>query len=318
MHRPTSTTARASARPASRLGGRRLVGAGLAAVLAAGAASSCASPQLPELTLSPSGGTIATGQSVQLTATRKYPGADSEIVTSLLDWSSSNTSVLTVSNQAPTRGLVTGGLAAPVVFVRATDPLSGVERSVTFTVTAPEVTSILVTPSPAVVLGRGQSRPLTATATMSDGSTADVTQTVLWASSNLASVSIVDTGKERGRITAVSPGRADVTATDPRTKLQGTTSVFVSGSGDVRAVTVAPNPGSVQVGQTLRFVALAYFADGSTQELTQQATWLSSTPAVATAAAAGVVTGVAAGATTITAVDPTGQARGSALLTVTP
>jgi len=294
------------------------VGWGLAAALAAAAASSCAAPQLPELTLSPDGGSIATGQTVQVTATRKYPGADAEIVTSLLDWSSSNTSVLTVSNDTPTRGLVTGGLAAPVVFVRATDPLSGVERSVAFTVTAAEVTSILVTPSPAVVLGRGQSRPLTATATMSDGSTIDVTQTVLWSSSNLAAVSVVDTGKDKGRITAVSPGRADVTATDPRTKRQGVTSVFVSGPGDVRAITVAPNPGTVQVGQTLRFVALAYFADGSSQDLTQQATWLSSTPGVATAAAAGVVTGVAAGTTTVTAVDPAGQARGSALLTVTP
>ena len=57
-----------------------------------------------------------------------------------------------------------------------------------------------VTPSPAVVLGRGQSRPLTATATMSDGSTADVTQTVLWASSNLASVSIVEFYPDGGSV----------------------------------------------------------------------------------------------------------------------
>ncbi|MBL8606110.1 MAG: Ig-like domain-containing protein [Myxococcales bacterium] len=296
---------------------RPLSAVALAVVLAA-AAGSCADPQRPELTITPAGGTVAAGQSVQLTATRRYPGAAPEVVTQIMEWSSSNPAALRVTDQGGQKGLVTGALATPVAFVRVHDPLSGVTQSVSFVVNAPEVSSILVSPSPALVLTRAQTRALTATATLTDGSTADVTASVVWASSNLTAATVADTGKDKGLVTAVAPGRSDVTATDPVTRVVGTTSVFVSGPGDVRAITVAPNPASVAVGGQLRFVAVGHFADGTSQELTQQVAWQTSRVAVASIAPGGSASGLTAGETTITAVDPTGAVRGSALLTVTP
>jgi hypothetical protein len=294
-------------------------GIGAGCLIALAVVASCADPQRPTLAITPIGGTVPAGQTLQLSATRQYPGARAEVVTTLLDWSSSNDAALHVSNDPGSKGLLTGALAtSSVVYVTAHDPMSDASETVSFTVAPPEIKTILVSPSPAVVIARGQSRPLSAIATFTDGSTADVTGGVVWASSNLTAVTVSTSGKDRGNATGVAPGRADVTATDPRTLVQGTTSVFVTGPGDVRSITVAPNPATAQIGQNLLFIAVGYFADGTSQDLTQQVKWESSKPSVAFIAQGGAATGALAGETTITATDALGQVRGSALLTVTP
>jgi len=66
------------------------------------------------------------------------------------------------------------------------------------------------------------------------------------------------------------------------------TSVQVSGSAPA-------------VGASLQFTAIASFSDGSTQDVTTKAAWLSSNTAIMTVSPAGIVTGVAAGSATLTA-----------------
>jgi hypothetical protein len=61
-----------------------------------------------------------------------------------------------------------------------------------------------------------------------------------------------------------------------------------------------PGPTSVGPGQTAQMTAVARFSDGSTRTVTDQATWTSSQPQIATVAA-GVVTGRALGRTQIRA-----------------
>jgi Big-like domain-containing protein len=56
------------------------------------------------------------------------------------------------------------------------------------------------------------------------------------------------------------------------------------------------------VGATSQFKATATMADGSTQDVTTQATWSSTDATVATVSSGGVVTGIAAGSTTVDAV----------------
>ena len=55
------------------------------------------------------------------------------------------------------------------------------------------------------------------------------------------------------------------------------------------------------VGGTAQFTSTATLSNGTTQDVTSQATWQSSDPAVATISSGGVVTGMAAGNTLLTA-----------------
>lgn len=56
------------------------------------------------------------------------------------------------------------------------------------------------------------------------------------------------------------------------------------------------------IGASVPFKATATMADGSTQDVTSQSTWSSSNTTIATVSSAGVVTGVAAGAATVSAI----------------
>ena len=55
------------------------------------------------------------------------------------------------------------------------------------------------------------------------------------------------------------------------------------------------------IGATAQFTATATMADGSTQDVTNQAAWSSSDSSIATVSSSGMVTGVAAGSVTVAA-----------------
>src|SRR5204863_2192868 len=82
----------------------------------------------------------------------------------------------------------------------------------------------------------------------------------------------------------------------------------------VASVTVTPAPASVPTGQTVQLTATLKDANGNT--LTgRTVTWASSNPAVATVTGSGLVSGVTAGAATITATSET--VSGTSAITVT-
>jgi hypothetical protein len=86
--------------------------------------------------------------------------------------------------------------------------------------------SIIIAPSPVSLL-TGQTQQLTATATMSDGSTANYTGSVNWAS-NAASVFVSNVATDYGLVIGVSIGSGTVTATDPTTGVTANVAVAVS------------------------------------------------------------------------------------------
>ncbi len=69
------------------------------------------------------------------------------------------------------------------------------------------------------------------------------------------------------------------------------------------------------VGATAQFKAVATMSDGSTTDVTSQATWSSSNAAVAAVSSTGLVTGVAAGSATVSATYQTISASDSIVLT---
>jgi uncharacterized protein (TIGR03437 family) len=82
----------------------------------------------------------------------------------------------------------------------------------------------------------------------------------------------------------------------------------------IASVKIAPADLTVAVSGTQQFSAIGVFDDGSSLDVTGQASWTSSTPGVATVTAAGKAIGVAPGTTTITS--SLGPASGVANLTV--
>src|ERR1700730_18048169 len=83
----------------------------------------------------------------------------------------------------------------------------------------------------------------------------------------------------------------------------------------LQSIAVTPASPSIAKGTTEQFTATGTYSDGSTQNLTSQATWSSSSPSVATVSTAGVANAVATGSTTIEA--SLNGMNGSTGLTVT-
>ena len=117
-----------------------------------------------------------------------------------------------------------------------------------------------------------------------------------------------------GLVTAVAAGSATITATS-ETKT-GTAAITVSAPAPVPVATVSVSPAtaSLQVGGTVQLSAVT--RDANNNVLTGRTiTWSSSNSALSSVSASGLVTGVAAGGATITAMSET--KTGTAAMTVT-
>jgi hypothetical protein len=165
-------------------------------------------------------------------------------------------------------------------------------------------------------IAKGTVQPFTAAGTYSDGSTQDLTQSVTWTSSAAAIATISNVDGSRGSATAVAAGTTTIAAAVGG--ISASTTLTVTPPTLVSLALIPSNP-SVALGATQQFTAAGTYSDGSTQDLTQSATWTSSAPAIATISNApgtkGLATSVGAGQTTITAT--LGGVSASTTLTVT-
>ncbi len=205
------------------------------------------------------------------------------------------------------RALIARALIARAVVVRVVPVvcLVAVAACAESAVETIPVASIDVTPDTATVRAGG-SLSMSARVLDSTGATIDVGG-VVWSSSN-ASVASVSSA---GVVTALLPGTARIAVSAGG---KSATADITVAARDVASVVVNPPTLSIRVGVSTPLQALTLDAEGGT--LTGRAvTWNSSAPAIATVSASGVVTGVAAGAATITA---TSAGRvGQAAVTVT-
>ncbi len=159
----------------------------------------------------------------------------------------------------------------------------------------PTLLSIAVTPPSATIEIDG-TQQYTAVGTYSDDSTANITETATWNSSNES----VATISASGLATGVGDGSTYVTATlDNITSNQATLNVSPA-SVELETISVTPASASIEIGGTQAFTAMGTYSNGSTQDITSSATWNSSDTSVATISS-GLATGVGEGTTSITA-----------------
>ena len=272
-----------------------------------------APPTLESIAITPNGATAALGRVQQFTAAGTFSDGSVGDVTGTSTWTSSNAAVATVSDAPATRGLAsTVSVGATTITVTS----GAVSKSVSFTVTPAELTAIVITPVDATV-SLGVARQFTATGTMTDGSTQDVTGSVTWSSANLGVAAISNDAGTRGLVTTQSIGTTAIVATSGA--VVGNTTLTV-GAAALVSIAVTPAEVTLLVGRRQQFTAVGTFTDGTTQDLTSSVTWSSDPVAIATisngAGTQGRAEAEAVGTATILAAS--GGVTGSAELVVQP
>jgi len=239
------------------------------------------------IAVTPANPSIAAGTNQQFTATVTYSDTSTGNVTALATWLSSNTPVATMNPGTP--GLA-NGLTPGLTSISAT--FAGLVGGTQLTVSAATLTSIQVTPANASS-ALGATRQFTATGTYSDNSTQDLTATATWASS-VPGVATVAAG---GLASTVSVGSTVISATVGN--LAGFVTFNVT-TATLVSINVTPANQTIATLTSQDFTATGLYTDNTTQNLTDQATWASSNPGVATLIDE-IATGIAAGTTNISA-----------------
>jgi len=263
---------------------------------------------LVSIAITPQSASVPKGQTQQFTAIGTYTDGSTQDVTQTGHWSSSAATVATISNSSGTNGLATM-LATGTTTIGISS--GSVTASSTLTVTPAALVSIAISPqSPTIPLGTTQQ--FTASGTYTDSSTQDVTSLVTWSSSSAQVAIISNNSGTNGLATSAGVGTANITATSG--SVTASTSLAV-GQAVIVSIAVSPATVSVPLGSSQQFAATANYTDGSSQDITQSATWASSVPAVATINSFGLAASLSIGSTNISA--GSGSVSGSTTLTVT-
>jgi len=268
---------------------------------------------LVSIDVTPSLPSIASGTTLQLTATGVYDDATTQDLTDSVTWSSAAPGIATVSNATGTRGLVSA-LAVGSSLVSATGP-GGVTGSTTLGVSDADLESLAITPS-SPSLAAGLLLPLTATGTYSNGSTQDLTDSVTWTTTDATVATVSNAVGSKGTLNAILAGQATIEASSGAI----TDAIVVNVTSAVlQSIDLSPLTPSMAIGLTVPISATGNYSDGSTQNLTDTATWTSDTIGVATVSNApgseGIVTSVAIGTAQITAT--LGAVQASTVVSIT-
>jgi hypothetical protein len=266
------------------------------------------------LAISPDPANMSVFVSQQFTATASFDDGTSQDVTNVSTWTSSASQTVSVTGT----GLVSAkAVTSSPVTISAT--FSSVSGNSAVTVDAKNLSSIVIGPN--TPIAPASKVQLTATGTFSDGSTHNITSQVAWSTSD--TTGSVITFVSGSTVQGVAAGQATITAT--LTSSSGAVSgsiAFTVTNASIQSVTVTPAASTIPVQGHANLSATGAFSDGSTQDITTSVAWSSGNASVATVGSSGssfgVVNGVSAGTTSISAGFPaTAPAQsGSASLTV--
>lgn len=250
--------------------------------------------ELASISVTPANASVAAGYTQQYVATGTYTDSSTLDISNQVTWTSSLTSKATISNVDGSRGLAATLAAGSSTITAASGAIS---RSAALTVTAAVLTSIAVTPSTPTI-ANGLTRQFTAAGTYTDASTEDLSESVIWASSNTSVATISTTSGTKGLATAVAVGTSTISATAGATSSSTTLTV---GAPSLVSVAISPQISSATYGDTKQFALTGTYSDGSTQTLTSSATWSSSNTSMATINSNGLASPTGIGSTTISA-----------------
>ena len=144
-------------------------------------------------------------------------------------------------------------------------------------------------------IAAGTSQHFTAQAQFTDGTTANLSSSVSWASSSGSVATISSTGEA----SSTTPGQTIITA--DYGGVQASATLIVTDAVVVSVSVRSANP-AIAEGTSEEFTAVAHYSDGTEQDVSTRATWSSTDTAVAEIGSTGVATAEGEGVTTIRAV----------------
>ncbi|MFI3245780.1 MAG: Ig-like domain-containing protein [Ferrimonas sp.] len=246
---------------------------------------------------------LPVGSGAQLQAFGYYSDGTVAQLTQQVNWQSSELSV----------ALVIGGFVQATGTGTATISASlddEITESVTVTTTSASLNAITLTPS-AITLAAGRSEQLTAIGTYSDNRNVDLTEEVIWQSSDTGVTSV-----QAGRVLAYQTGTSEISASLAGVSSSSTEVTVGAASLDSIQLTASDGRDELTLASGLRttLTALGQYSDGSSTPLLS-ASWRSSDPTVAIVSN-GTVIALTAGVADITA-ESEGISTDSVQVTVT-
>ncbi|HVO59405.1 MAG TPA: Ig-like domain-containing protein [Terriglobales bacterium] len=250
------------------------------------------------LSIQPSSPTLPLGLTQTFLAIVQLHNGTSQDVSSLSRWTSSNTAVATIDKKGDLTTVSQGNTTITAAYGSLTATTS-------VTVTPPGVIAVDINPANPNPIQTGDTLPFNATGTMSDGSAPpDITSKVTWSSSNAGAVSIISGGSHAGLATANAVGVTIISATYGSGKNAPAGFVTLVVNPLLQSVTVVPAAATIAKSTTQQFTAIGLYSDGSTQDLTNQAStqWTCSPGGIATSMTKGLAkAGTTQGTCSVTA-----------------
>ena len=245
-------------------------------------------PELVAIALNPTAATVVEGLTSNFTAVGAYTDGSTANLTTQVAWQSADGAIATIGANSG----VANGVAAGSTTLNAT--LGGIASpNATLTVTTATVTAIAITPT-APSVAKGRTVIFTATATYNNGTSGDVSGSVVWSSSNPAVATLDATGiastlGEGGSVIGASgygitSNSAALTVTAP----------------ELVSLAITPTSATVMANSTQQFVASGTLTDGAVVT-PSGLTWSSSDAAVASIDGNGLATTRTIGSTNISA-----------------
>jgi len=257
---------------------------------------------LVSIAVSPLSPTVANGSSQSFLATGIFSDSSTQTLASVT-WSSSDSTVVTVSNDSSNHGVAFGVAPGSATINACTGSICGI----TTVTEASSLVSITLS-SQSLTMPLGTTEQFTATGTYSDGSIQDLTSTATWTSSS-ASATVSSTGM----VTGVSLGTSSIQVTSG--SISASATVTISAPALV-ALVLSPSNATIAYGASQQYQVIGTYTDGSTNNLTSLMSWFAVPSETASVSSAGLATGVGAGTASITVTNGTLFAVGS--ITVQP
>jgi 6-phosphogluconolactonase (cycloisomerase 2 family) len=224
------------------------------------------------------------------TATGQFSDGSVQDLTSTARWSSSSTAIASITPAGGRLAALKNGEAT------VTARHGSVTGNALVFVVAPRLVSLVVDPGRTVV-ARGTQLRLRAVGRYSNSTTRDLTDVVTWLSSG-PEVRVSNADGSRGQVLGVDRGSATVSARFAG--LTGRSTLTVT-PAILQQITVSPSPSPLPAGLQRQFTATGRFSDGRTQDLTDIASWSSSSASATVTSPGGRVTAVRPGGALIRA-----------------
>ena len=245
---------------------------------------------LLSIALTPATVALDPGEAKSLVATGTFEGGVTRNITQQLTYTSSAPSVVSATNLDGNKSRVEA-LTQGEATISAVDPVTGVGSA---DLGGNAVVTVLgalesITLSPVTkTKPAGQSQSYVATGHYAGGATLNITQEVDYVSSNPSVAAAPNTPGNKGKVDAIAPGTATISASHPSgiTTTAGgndATLTVSAATTTLIGISLAPTAATRAVGESQNFTVTGHYQGGGTANLTQQVTYVSSDPNVVAA-----------------------------------